>query len=66
MRNDILTRYCNNETEQIIYNRGYKKEEYIQNNKRIMVLVNRKSGDRIYALDNELCFEDMIKRLKWI
>ena len=57
---------CDMKAYQVIVNHGYKPEEYFTNGKRVLVLVNTRTGERITNRPNENSFEDICKRLRWM
>jgi hypothetical protein len=66
MKVKINLKGCSIPAQQAIYNRGYKYEEYMNGDKRVLALVNMRTGDRIINYPNEKTFEDMCKRLNWL
>lgn len=57
---------CSWRAQQAITNHGYKPEEYMSNGKRVLAVVNTRTGARITSTDNERTFDDLCKRLHWL
>ena len=57
---------CSLKAREVIINHGYKPEEYFSNGKRVLAIVNTRSGARILNMPNERSFDDICKRLGWM
>ena len=66
MKIDTKVIGCSLKARQVILNHGYKPEEYMSNGKRVFVIVNTRTGDRIQNNINEKSFDDICKRLGWM
>lgn len=57
---------CSLKAQQAIINHGYKAEEYFSNGKRVLAIVNKRTGSRIVNSDTEKSFDDICRRLGWL